>query len=166
MKSPRIHTPCCLVMLAMLAMLITGAGLKPVYAGNDSAACKVRIIHAKHEDSAFDPQLEPLRQQLTHPPLSAWKGFKLLGQHDLPLHILTPSNFAVPGEHQGRLEYLGTVEGQGGRQRLRLRWQLFDGGARLLSTVFVINDGGTVLQAGIKHDHGLLVLGLTCKLGP
>jgi hypothetical protein len=158
---PRIHIPSLFSLFLALATLLNA---RQVHAGGDAAACKVRIIHAKHEGSTFDPQLEPLRPQLTQPPLSAWKSFTLLGQHDLPLHILTPSNFAVPGGHEGRLEFVGTVEGHG-RQRLRLRWQIFDGDARLLSTVFVINDGGTVLQAGIKHDHGLLVLGLTCKLG-
>ena len=133
-------------------------------AANDSAMCTVRIIHAKHEGGAVDPKLEPLKAQLTHPPLSAWKSFHLLRSDDLQLRALSSAPFAVPGDHQGSLEFLGTVEGNG-KQRLRLRLQIMDGGARLLNTVFVIDNGGTVLQAGIKHEQGLLVLGFTCKLG-
>ena len=49
-----------------------------------------------------------------------------------------------------------------GKLRLRLKLEIQDGSAKLLSTKFVINNGGTVLQAGIQHDKGLLVLGFTC----
>lgn len=150
--------------LCLLAALVAVAAPRWAIAANDSAACTVRFIHAKHEGSTFDPQLAPLKDQLTRPPLSSWKSFSLLGEQKIALHALTPTDFAVPGAHQGRLEFLGTVESNG-RQRLRLRWQLLDGAARLMSTVFVIDDGGTVLQAGIKHEQGLLVLGTTCKLG-
>lgn len=150
--------------LCLLVALVAAALPQGAMAANDSAACTVRFIHAKHEGTAFDPKLEPLRDQLTRPPLSSWKSFSLLGEQKISLHALTPTDFAVPGDHQGRLEFLGTVESNG-KQRLRLRWQLLDGAARLMSTVFVIDDGGTVLQAGIKHEQGLLVLGTTCKLG-
>jgi hypothetical protein len=134
------------------------------HAANDTAACTVRIIHAKHEGAKFDERLKPLEDRLKKPPLSAWKSFSLVQEHALTLREKTPSTFPVPGDHQGQLELLGTVEGHG-MKRLRLRWQILDGAARLLSTVFVIDDGGTLLQAGIKHDNGLLVMGLTCKLG-
>lgn len=150
--------------LCFFAVLVAAALPQRALAANDSAACTVRFIHAKHDGATFDPQLAPLKDQLTRPPLSSWKSFSLLGEQKIALHALTPADFAVPGDHQGRLEFLGTVESNG-RQRLRLRWQLLDGAARLMSTVFVIDDGGTVLQAGIKHEQGLLVLGTTCKLG-
>lgn len=154
----------CLWAVAFAAFFALLALPHAAGAASDTATCTVRIIQARHEAGKFDERLAPFKDQLTSPALAAWKSFSLLEQHALSLHALTPASFAVPGEHQGRLEFLGTVEGHG-RQRLRLRWQILDGTARLLSTTFVIDDGGTVLQAGMKHDHGLLVLGLTCKLG-
>lgn len=147
---------------ACLGVVMVG-GANSAFAANDSTGCTVRIIYAKRDGNSFDAKLEPLKAQLTRPPLSAWQSFSLLDQQELTLRALVPSFFAVPGDHKGSLEFLGTVESNG-RQRQRLRWQILDGTARLLSTTFVIDDGGTVLQAGIKHKDGLLVLGLTCKL--
>ena len=66
-------------------------------------------------------------------------------------------------QHQGGLSYEGRAD-SGGKQRLRLRLEIQDGAAKLLSTKFVINDGGTVMQAGMKYDKGVLVLGITCRI--
>lgn len=159
--------PCRTRISCLFAVLVAVLAPARSQAKSDAASCMVRIIHAKHESGAtgtIDPRLEPLKAQLTRPPLSAWQSFSLLQNDELALRALTPSSFMVPGDHQGSLEFLGTVEGSG-RQRLRLRLQILDGSAKLLNTVFVIDNGGTVLQAGIKHNQGLLVLGLTCKLG-
>lgn len=139
-------------------------GATAAAATKDSASCSVRIIHAQSEGGAIDKSLDPLRPQLTRPPLSAWKSFKLLEQKDLTLQHKAPGAvFAVPGDHQGTLEFLDKVEKEG-KLRLRLRLQLQDGAAKLLSTTFVIDNGGTMLQAGTKHEKGMLVLGLTCHL--
>lgn len=129
---------------------------------DEQATCLVRNIHAVHDQRPFDPQLESLKPQLTRPPLSSWRGFQLLDKQDLSLTHGKASSFNVPGDHKATLEYLGAVE-KDGKQRLRLRLQIHDGAAKLLSTVFVIDNGGTVLQAGIKHQNGLLVLGITCQ---
>lgn len=129
------------------------------------AHCLVRNIHALHEGSAFDAQLEPLRAQLQNPALSAWKSFRQLDKQELDLQLstATPGNFTVPGDHRGTLQFLNKVE-KDGKLRLRLRLELFDGAAKLLSTTVLIDNGGTLLQAGTKHQGGMLVLGFTCQL--
>lgn len=129
------------------------------------AACSVRVIHAQREGSTFDPQLETLRPQLTKPPLSAWPSFRLIKQHELTLHGKEPGVFELPGGHEGQLGFQGKVETPN-KKRLRLHLEIHDGTAKILSTVFVVNDGGTVLQAGLKHEGGLVVLGVTCRLTP
>lgn len=126
------------------------------------AACSVRVIHATKQGSQFDTRLEPLRPQLTRPPLDSWKGFALLKQHELLIASGSSQTFDVPGDHQGVLSYEGRADAAG-KLRLRLKLEIQDGAAKLLSTKFVINNGGTVLQAGIQHDKGLLVLGFTCS---
>lgn len=129
----------------------------------ESASCLVRTIHALHDGSAFDAQLEPLKSQLKSPALSAWKSFKQVDKQELMLPRHTPQSFNIPGEHRGSLQFLEKVE-KDGRQRLRLRLELFDGAAKLLSTVVLIDNGGTMLQAGTKHAGGTLILGFTCQL--
>lgn len=164
-NSLRLATSCRAALLGafLLATCCLFGAPRAALAANDQASCTVRVIHAKHDGGTVDPKLEPLKAQLTRPPLSAWKSFGLLRSDELALRLQNASTFAVPGEHQGSLEFLGTVEGNG-KQRLRLRLQILDGTAKLLNTVFVIDNGGTVLQAGIKHEQGLLVMGFTCKL--
>lgn len=130
-----------------------------------TAACVVRVVHALRDGHEFDAQLEPLRPQLTKPPLSAWHQFRLLKQHSLIVGGAAPSRFELPDGHDGLLTYEGLVEA-GGKQRLRVRLEILDGQARLLSTRLLMNNGATLLQAGIKHDKGLMVLGITCQLSP
>lgn len=134
-------------------------------AAGQTAACVVRVVHALRDGHEFDAQLEPLRPQLTKPPLSAWHQFRLLKQHSLIVGGAAPSRFELPDGHDGLLTYEGLVEA-GGKKRLRVRLEILDGQARLLSTRLLMNNGATLLQAGIKHDKGLLVLGITCQLNP
>ena len=128
----------------------------------ETASCLVRTIHAVHEGSAFDAQLEPLKGQLKSPALSAWKSFKQIDKQDLTLPRHSPQSFNIPGEHRGSLPVLR--RSKEGKQRLRPRLELFDGAAKLLSTVVLIDNGGTMLQAGTKHAGGTLILGFTCQL--
>ena len=130
-----------------------------------TAACTVRVVVAQRDGKEFDAQLEPLRPQLTRPPLSEWHQFKLLKAHSLALSGGKPTRFELPDGHDGLLTFEDLVE-SGGKKRLRVRLEILDGQARLLSTRLLMNNGATMLQAGIKHDKGMLVLGLTCQVNP
>ncbi len=127
------------------------------------ATCSVRVIHATANGNEFDARLEPLRPQLKGQAFQSFSRFSLIKQHELSIAGGASQNFEVPGEHQGVLSYEGRAD-SGGKQRLRLRLEIQDGAAKLLSTKFVINDGGTVMQAGMKYDKGVLVLGITCRI--
>ena len=146
------------------AVAPAGAAAQPaIKAPAQPAACTVRVVHALRDGKEFDSQLEPLRPQLTRPPLSEWHQFKLLQQHALVLAAAVPSRFELPDGHHGLLTFEELVE-SAGKKRLRVRLEILDGQARLLSTRLLMNSGATMLQAGIKHDKGLLVLGITCQL--
>ncbi|MCS6914025.1 MAG: hypothetical protein NZ890_12385 [Myxococcota bacterium] len=149
-------------LLCALALLLPGLALAETQQAAGSVQCTVRIIHARSEDGEVDPRLAPLRPQLSRPPMSSWRSFRLLQQHELRVGSEAPSTFAVPGEHEGALQFQGKVEGS--KVRLRLRLEIRDGRARLLNTVFVIDDGGTMLHGGIRHGDGVLVTGITCRL--
>ena len=49
------------------------------------------------------------------------------------------------------------------RDRVRLLLEVRKGGAVELQTVFVLDEGGTVLSAGQKHGDGILILGVSCS---
>ena len=142
-----------------------GAAHAPAKPPAHPAACTVRVVDALPDGHDFDPQLAPLRPQLTRPPLSQWHQFKLLQQHALVLAAAVPSRFDLPDGHHGLLTFEELVEAAG-KQRLRVRLEILDGTARLLSTRLLMNNGATLLQAGIKHEKGLLVLAITCQLSP
>jgi hypothetical protein len=126
------------------------------------AVCSVRVIHATAVGTDFDARLEPLRPQLKGQAFQSFTHFALLKQHELSIAGGATQSFDMPGEHQGVLAYEGRADASG-KHRLRLRLEIQDGKAKLLSTKFVINDGGTVMQAGLKYDKGVLVLGITCR---
>lgn len=152
------------------ALIVSPLLARTAAADPGDASCTVRVIHAK-KSGDFDKELEALRPQLTKPPLiDSFKGFSLIKKHEL---LLKPSaeasKFELPNGQSGSLGFEGAVESPADgnkKTRLRLKLQLHDAGARLFSTKLVLNDGGTVLQGGIKHEDGTLVLGITCRLMP
>lgn len=168
----RALTAAAMLVGLALAPTVSAQGAAPAAAptlagkaddAKESASCLVRTIHALHDGNAFDAQLEPLKGQLKSPALSSWKSFKQVDKQELTLPRNSPQSFNIPGEHRGSLQFLEKVE-KDGKQRLRLRLELFDGAAKLLNTVVLIDNGGTMLQAGTKHQGGTLILGFTCQL--
>jgi hypothetical protein len=153
----------------LAAAVLTAAAERPAVADPGDAACTVRVIHAK-KTGELDKELEALRPQFTKPPLDSFKGFSLLKRHELQLRPgAEPTKFELPNGQSGSLEFDGKAESPpdgGHKTRLKLKLQLHDVGARLLSTRLLLNDGGTVLQGGIKHEDGTLVLGITCRILP
>ena len=127
------------------------------------ARCAVRSISASRGAGGIDPQLADLQAQLTRPPFTEWKSFRLLAMHQVELMPGSTSSFALPEERQGQLIYKQHVLGEGGRHRVRLQLEVRKGSEVQLSTVFVLDEGGTVLTAGNKYGDGILILGVTCK---
>ena len=130
-----------------------------------TARCQVRTIHATHGDGGIDPQLAELRPQLSRAPFTAWKSFKLLALHQVQLMPGGASAFELPEGRQGILTYKQHMEAEGGKHRVRLQLEVKKGSQAQLSTVFLLDEGGTVLSAGQKHGDGILILGVTCSTG-
>lgn len=156
-------------MRTALVAAVIAAGIlaaAPVRANPEAASCAVRVIHAQAcKAPSFDPALAPLRPQLTRAPFSAYPCLRLLQQPELQLTAGQPGTFTLPGDHSGALTYEGKVPGAGSagtKDRLRFKLELRDGPAKLMATTIVINNAGTVLQAGMQHEGGILVLGITC----
>jgi hypothetical protein len=132
------------------------------------ARCSVRIVHALHEldatAPAIDPRLTRLRPYLDKPPFTAWKQFKLLDDKQLPLPPRQTDRFDLPNGKVGSLTYVDHLLTDDKRHRLRLRLQIHDGARTLVNTVFVLDEGGVVVQAGQHFQKGLLILGVSCEI--
>lgn len=145
---------------AALAIL---AAATPALAQN--ARCQVRSIHARPVEGGVDAALEDLKPKLTRPPFVTWKTFKLLSSEQLQLAPGAASKFSLPEGREGTLTYKDHIKGEGGKHRVRLQLEVKKGGQPQLSTVMVLDEGGTVLNAGLKHGDGILILGVSCVTG-
>jgi len=130
---------------------------------DESARCTVRSIAATNAPGGVDAQLADLRAQLTQPPFITWKSFKLLAQHQFQLTPGGASSFDLPEGRQGTVTYKQHLSAPGGKHRVRLQLEVRRGGDTQLSTVFVLDEGGTVLTAGQKYNDGILILGMACN---
>ena len=146
--------------LGAVALLMA---LDPTAFAEPRARCSVRSIAAARTPGSMDPQLADLQGQLTRSPFTEWKSFRLLAMHQVELMPGSTSSFALPEERQGMLIYKQHLLGEGGRHRVRLQLEVRKGSEVQLSTVFVLDEGGTVLTAGNKYGDGILILGVTCK---
>jgi hypothetical protein len=150
-------------------LVLLGAGLVslPAAAHPDDepvANCEVRIIHALHEGEGIDARITKLRPYLEKAPFTAWKQFKLLEDKDLPLAPHATDKFRLPNGKEGSLTYVDHLLREDRKHRLRLRLAIHDGAKEVMNTVFVLDEGGVVVQAGQHYQRGLLILGVSCAI--
>ena len=145
-------------------------------AARADARCTVRVIHAldpatatpeQHKQGAhgdpvkIDPRIDRLRPYLVKPPFTAWHEFVLLDKRSLELAPKVAQQVALPNGKIASLTFLEHLEPTDGKHH-RVRMQLQIDGPKKLDTVFVVHEGGVVLQAGQHYQGGLLVLGFSC----
>ncbi len=168
-----------LLMCAAFAGLVA---LAPLAASADEmgAHCTVRIIHALETaeptvappaepgkppaapTAKIDPKIVRLRPYLSRPPFTSWREFVLLDEKSLELVPKVAQTFALPNGKSASLTYVEHLPAAAGKHRVRLQLQIGDAAKPLLNTVFVVDEGGVVLQAGQHYKKGLLVLGTSC----
>lgn len=134
-------------------------------AGQDAVICDVRAIHGSGNAGAVDTGLALLRRQLSKPPFSAYKSFKLLGLSKLDLAQGKRKQLLLPTKKVLRLTFKERILGP--KQEVRLRLHLSITPPRALGflpgTLFTIADRGTLLVAGDRYDGGTLIVGITCR---
>lgn len=146
--------------LALALVLVASLGGA---AHADGARCTVRSIGAGKAAGDIDAQLADLKAQLTNPPFTAWKSFKLLAQHKFELNPGGSSTFALPEGRQGTITYKEHLGSPGGKHRVRVQLQIKKGADAQALTVFTLDEGGTMLVAGQKLGDGILILGVACN---
>jgi hypothetical protein len=132
---------------------------------DEHARCTIRVIHALRDGHGFDSKITRLRTYLEKEPFTGFRHFRLLDARDVDVKPNIPDTFTLPNGKIASLTYVEHLEGQGGKHRVRLRLDIEDPthNKKMLSTTFVLDEGGVVLHAGQKHGAGLLVMGISCE---
>jgi hypothetical protein len=130
------------------------------------AKCFVREILATHEGKpgTIDPKITRLRPYFQKAPFTAWNSFHYIDEKDMAIAPATTDKFDLVNGKHASLTYIDHVLNPAGKHRLRLRLQIEGGDKKFLDTTFVLDEGGVVLQAGQKHENGVLVLGFSCDI--
>lgn len=162
---------------ALLALTVATLGLWPGASAQaeEHLVCTVRVIHAGDPAAGaqanepapkLDPRIDRLRPFLLKPPFTAWRNFELLDSKTLDVVEGVPQSFTLPNEKVATLTLVQHLPDTGSKHhRVRMQLELGKGTPNSLKTVFVIDEGGLVLQAGQPHRHGMLVLGTSCTEG-
>jgi hypothetical protein len=151
-------------------------------AADEPAHCTVRIVHAldqveppgskpepdANHDGAPDPKIDPkidrLRPYLLQRPFTAWREFVLLDKRDIELKMKQPQAFPLPNGKTATVTFVDHLPDQAGHHhRVRVQLQIGDGKRRDLNTVFIVDEGSFVLQAGQPFKQGMLVLATSCE---
>jgi hypothetical protein len=114
---------------------------------------------------AIDKRLSFLNKQLSRPPFSAYKSFKLLAAKDLKIAQGATQQLVLPSQKLLRLSFKEKLLSAKNKVRLRMHLSITPPKRKkfLPGTQFSIANGGTLLVGGDKHQNGTLVVGLTCK---
>lgn len=153
-------------MRGLLLAATFGLGVTSAVAhADDTARCTVRSIEALNHEGGIDGRIADLTPQLSRPPFQSWHQFKLLRADDLSLAPGASASFELPEGRRGTLTYKQHLQPVGGKHRVRLQLEIARGADKQLSTVFVLDEGGTILHAGTRIDEGMLILGVSCKTG-
>jgi len=128
-----------------------------------TASCVVRQILASQAPGGIDPKLAFLKQQLSNQPFSGYKSFKLLQENTLALSGGTAQSLPLVTNQTLGLAYKEKLSVAGGKIRMRMQMTLAQGEKKVLDTLYAIDEGGTLLQAGQKYQDGTFVLAITCK---
>src|SRR5262249_53114556 len=144
-----------------LALLATAALPLAARADDKPADCVLRVIHALKEGDGIDPRITKLRPYLEKEQFRAWKKFILLDEKTATLQPKGAATFDLPNGRKAHLTYVEHLPDEKSH-RMRLHLTINDAAKKVLSTTFVLDEDGVVLQAGQPHRGGVLILGISC----
>lgn len=165
----------------IVASLTAGAALLlggVAHADDPSTRCTVRVVKAFEHgqgsvgaetaapspDVHVDPKIDKLRPYFSHPPFTAWHEFVLIDERTLDLKLNAPQRFSLPNGKPVSLTFVEHLPDQPGHpHRVRVQLQLGDPAHPSLNTVFAVDEGAVVLQAGQRHKKCLLIVGTSCE---
>lgn len=130
-------------------------------ASADTAICQVRSITPSHGSAASDPRLSDIQGILASLP---FKSFALVAADVLRIPLgSTSGSLTLPDGKKLEITYLSRIAAPKPRVRFQLVVRPAREGARPdVSTTFVLDDGGTVLQM-LDAGSAPLLVAETCK---
>ncbi len=126
------------------------------------------ILGSQKGGKTFPKALREWQKQLTAPPFSLFKSFRVLKQIKRPLSDRKSLSLVLVGPYLMDLGLLEGVDVKGKPMRYRFNLKLFSkkGSKKkklLHSGRMLLDKGGTFFVAGPRHEDGTLILGITLK---
>lgn len=149
---------------ALLGLLL-GSDLGGARADEAPARCKLQVVHATAGEGPFDERLRPLEARLRRAPFREWKTFKLLQEDEREIKPTSSVEFTLPEARKAELLFAERAVGADGKKLIRGSLKL-DGPKSAARTMFSLDEGGVLLLAGHKHDGGILIYALSCRVTP
>jgi hypothetical protein len=144
-----------------LALAVLAAAPRARAEEEVDARCTLRVIHALPEEGGVDPQLAPLRARLLRPPFLFWKSFRLLSAQEKLLKPASTVEYQLPDGRKATLLYAEHALGPRGRHVVRGSFHL-EGARSTARTMFALDEGGSFLVAGAKHQGGIIIYAVSC----
>lgn len=155
-------------------------GTRPVYArsappgsrprGSKTAVQSkgtVKLILGSQKRAAFPKKLAAWRHQLTRPPFSAFKSFKVLKNLNFTLTAGRPVTALLAGPYVLSVKLINRITTRKGKVRYRFQLKLTAKRKRraklLHSSRMLLDKGGTFFLAGPRYRSGTLILGITLR---
>jgi len=147
----RLQSPTLRALLGALLLLPLLLAAGPALAGPPAARIEVWVIHASRQGDEVDPRLAPLKRQLKGFSFSA---YQLIERRIESVPAGAALEMALPGERTLKITPEGHEEG---RRRVRLEIP------GLVNTTYLVDQGGTLIVGGPKHQGGNLILAVALR---
>lgn len=131
------------------------------------ASVTIKIILGSQKPGFFPKELERLKRQLTRPPFSAFKSFKMLKTLSFQLVTPRPVTAVLTGPYVLTVSLIKTSRSRKGVIRYHFGLKLIARREKrdrtLHSSKMILARDGTFFLAGPKHQSGTLILGITFR---
>jgi hypothetical protein len=127
----------------------------------------VKLILGSQKKSAFPKKLAAWRHQLTRPPFSVFKSFKVLKNLNFTLTAGRPVTALLVGPYVLSVKLINRITTRKGKTRYRFQLKLTAKRKRraklLHSSRMLLDKGGTFFLAGPRFKSGTLILGIALR---
>ena len=152
--------------LWMAAGLLAAALSEGAVAAEETAApakCRLQVVHALPTDGGVDEKIKPLEERLRRPPFREWKTFRLLTEEERELRPTSSTEYQLPEGRKAELLFAERATVPTGKPQIRGSLKI-EGPRSAARTMFSLDEGGVLLVAGHRHQGGILIYSLSCRV--
>ncbi len=121
----------------------------------DRVSMSMMVVHATQDGTYMDPKLQSLERHLR---FLSYTNFSVIGQKRAELSANSTKTFSLDGGKQVVVTLVSTEN-----NKAKIRVKVSSSRGSLLDTTISINNGGTFIVAGPRHNNGVLILPITAS---